>query len=141
VSVAAPRASAWAPFRVRSFRYQWPADLATSWAMDMEQIILGWYILVETQSVFWLTVYASLQYIGTLIAPMFGVMGDRIGHRLLLAGMRALYTACAATLMLCAYTGWINPAIVLCVATVMGLVRPSDIGVRSALVGKTMPHG
>jgi MFS family permease len=141
LSAPAPRASAWAPFSVRAFRYQWPADLATSWALDMEQIILGWYILVETQSVFWLTIYASLQYLGTLIAPMFGVMGDRIGHRLLLAGMRTLYAACATTLMVCAFTGWLNPVIVLCVATVMGLVRPSDIGVRSALVGETMPHG
>jgi hypothetical protein len=43
--------------------------------------------------------------------------------------------------MICAYSGWINPTIVLCVAAVMGLVRPSDIGVRSALVGETMPAG
>lgn len=73
---ANPRASALAPFRVRAFRFQWPADLATSWAFEMEQLILGWYVLVETQSVLMLTIYASLLYIGTLLAPMFGVMGD-----------------------------------------------------------------
>lgn len=36
-----------APFRTRkSFRYQWPADLGTAWALEMETLILGWYVLV-----------------------------------------------------------------------------------------------
>jgi hypothetical protein len=33
---------------VRSFRFQWPADLLTSWAFEMEALILGWYVLVTT---------------------------------------------------------------------------------------------
>jgi MFS family permease len=135
------RASAFAPFRVRSFRFQWPADVATSWAFEMEVIILGWYILVETQSVFLLTVFASLQYIGTLIAPMFGVAGDRVGHRVLVAGMRAVYATCAVTIMTLAFTGLLTPLLVIAVGTVMGLVRPSDIGMRAALVAESMPPG
>ena len=70
-----------APFATRSFRFQWPADLLTSWAFEMETIILGWYVLVETGSVLWLTVFGALQYLGTLIAPVYGVAGDRIGHQ------------------------------------------------------------
>src|SRR5690606_27649700 len=46
-----------APFRVRSFRYQWPADLVTAWAIEMETLILGWYVLVETGSVLTLTLF------------------------------------------------------------------------------------
>ena len=83
------RPSALAPFRYRNYRFQWPADLLTSWAFEMETLILGWYVLVETGSVLLLTLFASLSYIGTLIAPLFGVVGDRIGHRDLLAMMRA----------------------------------------------------
>ena len=79
------RAPALAPFSVRSFRFQWPADLAASWAFEMEAIILGWYVLTETKSVLMLTLFASLQHMGTLLAPMFGVMGDRIGQRRVLA--------------------------------------------------------
>lgn len=136
---SASRVPVLAPFQVRSFRFQWPADLATSWAFEMEALILGWFILVETGSVLMLTYYASLLYIGTLLAPMFGVVGDRTGHRTLLAAMRALYAACALTLMSFAYLDAVTPALVLCVAAIMGLVRPSDIGVRAALVGETMP--
>ena len=32
---------------------------------------------------------------GTLIAPMLGVASDRVGHRIVLAGMRAIYAAVA----------------------------------------------
>ena len=129
-----------APFRVRSFRFQWPADLATSWAFEMETLILGWYVLVESQSVLLFTVFASLQYIGTLIAPMFGVAGDRIGQRNLLCAMRVVYALQAALLMILIFAGALTPFYVLAIATVMGLVRPSDLGMRAALVGETVPR-
>jgi MFS family permease len=134
------RPSALAPFRIRNYRFQWPADLLTSWAFEMETLILGWYVLVETGSVLLLTVFASLGYIGTLVAPMFGVVGDRIGHRDLLAMMRATYTVLAAVLMTLAWSGQLTPIFVFIVAALMGIVRPSDLGVRGALVANIMPH-
>jgi Na+/melibiose symporter-like transporter len=133
------RTPALAPFRIRAFRFQWPADLATSWAFEMETLILGWYVLVETQSVLLLTLFASLQHIGTLIAPMFGVMGDRLGHRNVLCGMRGVYATLASVLMICVFADVMTPVYALVSAGLLGLVRPSDIGMRAALVGDTMP--
>jgi MFS family permease len=133
------RSPALAPFRVRSFRFQWPADLLTSWAFEMETLILGWYVLAETGSVLMLTVFGALQYLGTLVAPMFGVAGDRIGQRTLLCGMRATYTLLAAALMALAFAGALNPTFVLIIAALAGMVRPSDLGVRGALVAETVP--
>jgi predicted MFS family arabinose efflux permease len=138
---APARRSALAPFRIKNYRFQWPADLLTSWAFEMETLVLGWYILVETGSVLLLTVFASLTYVGTLIAPLFGVIGDRIGHRDLLGMMRAAYAVLSATLMTLALTGHLNPFYVLLIVALMGLVRPSDLGVRGALVANIMPHG
>lgn len=134
-------ASAFAPFGQRSFRFQWPADLATSWAFEMETLILGWYVLTETGSVVWLTVFAALQSFGTLISPMFGLMGDRAGHRNVLCVMRATYALLAAILALLALTDSLGPAQVILVAALSGLVRPSDMGMRNALIGATMPPG
>jgi Na+/melibiose symporter-like transporter len=131
--------SALAPFRVRAFRYQWPADLATSWAFEMETLILGWYVLTETGSVLMLTVFASLLYVGTLLAPMFGVMGDRVGHRKVLCAMRLVYALLASVLMIGALMGRVTPTLVLVITALLGLVKPSDIGMRTALVGETMP--
>lgn len=137
---AQPRGGALAPFKVRSFRFQWPADLSTSWAFEMETLILGWYILVETQSVLMLTIYVSMQHIGTLLSPMVGVMGDRVGQRKLLSTMRGFYGVLAGTIMTLAYSGLLTPYLALAIAALMGLVRPSDIGMRTALVGETVPR-
>jgi hypothetical protein len=47
----------------------------------MENLILGWYVLVATGSVLLLTLFGSLQYFGTLAAPVLGMVGDRLGRR------------------------------------------------------------
>ena len=127
------------PFRVRAFRYQWPADLAMSWAAEMEVLILGWYILVESESVTLLVFFGALQYLGSLVSPVFGVVGDRFGYGRLLWMTRALYAAMAATLGWLAATGLLSPVAVLMVAGITGLVRPSDMVMRYALIAQNLP--
>jgi predicted MFS family arabinose efflux permease len=105
----------------------------------METLILGWYVLVETGSVLLLSLFGALLYVGTLLSPLFGVVGDRLGHRNLLCAMRAFYTALAAALMAIALAGALSPHAVFCIAALMGLVRPSDLGVRGALVAHIVP--
>ncbi len=136
---AGARPSLLAPFGNRSFRFMWPADLLTSWAFEMETLILGWYVLVETKSVLMLTVFGALQFTGTLLAPLFGVAGDRIGLRNLLCLMRGFYAVQASFLTLFAVFGVLSPIHVFAVAFCMGLVRPSDLAVRNTLVGSLMP--
>jgi len=133
------RVPALAPFQIRSFRFQWPADLLASWAFEMEGVILGWFVLVSTGSVLALAVFGSLQFLGTLISPLFGMAGDRIGNRNLLCLMRATYVAVAAALAVLFLAGLAAPVPVFVLAAIMGLVRPSDITLRSLLVGETMP--
>lgn len=101
--------------------------------------MLGWYIMVETGSVLLLTVLASLQYVGTLVAPVFGMIGDRMGHRDLLVAMRLAYTVLSSTIMALALTGHLAPLNVMIIVAVMGLIRPSDLGVRGALLADIMP--
>lgn len=133
------RVPALAPFRIRSFRFQWPADLLASWAFEMEGVILGWFVLVTTGSVLALAVFGSLQFLGTLISPLFGMAGDRIGYRNLLCLMRGTYVAVALMLMGLFLTGLASPVPVFVLAALIGLVRPSDITLRNLLVGETMP--
>ena len=128
-----------APFQSRSFRFQWPADLCTAWALEMETLVLGWYVLVETESVLLLTLFGSLQFVGTLISPMLGVLGDRLGIRNVLAAMRASYALFAGVILGFAAAGLLSPDVVLVVAALCGLIRPTDVGMRSALVSATVP--
>jgi predicted MFS family arabinose efflux permease len=128
-----------AALRVRSFRFQWSADLLTSWAFEMETLVLGWFVMVHTGSVLLLTAFGSLQFLGTLAAPMFGVLGDRLGGRAMLCAMRATYAGLAAVLALLALTGSLTPVAVLVVAALGGIVRPNDLVMRNTLIGETIP--
>ena len=126
-------------FRVRSFRFQWCADLLTSWAFEMETLVLGWYVMVNTGSVLLLTAFGALQFLGTLAAPMFGVLGDRLGGRVMLCAMRAIYAVLAAVLAGLALAGLLTPAWVLVVTALAGTVRPNDLVMRNSLIGETIP--
>jgi MFS family permease len=126
-------------FRIRSFRFQFASDLLTSWAFEMETVILGWYVMVNTGSVLWLTAFASLTFLGTLAAPVFGVLGDRVGGRTMLCAMRTVYATMAASLMILAFTGLLSPVWVVAVAAVVGVVRPNDLVMRNTLIGESIP--
>jgi MFS family permease len=129
------------PFSVRSFRFQWPADLATSWAFEMEALVLGWYILATTGSVQQLVIVAALVWLGSLFSPFFGVAGDRIGHRTLLCITRGIYALLAAALAALTLSEALRPWHVFAIAAIAGLLRPSDMVMRHALVGQTMRPG
>ncbi len=127
-----------APFQVRSFRYQWPSDTLVSWAFEMENLILGWFILTETGSVAYLTIYGALIFVGTLLAPFSGVLGDRIGRKQTLCLTRLLLLLFATTVMILALLDLLRPFYVFIIAFLIGLVRPSDQVMRNALIGDTM---
>jgi len=105
----------------------------------METIILGWYVMVQTGSVLLLSAFGSLLLLGALAAPMFGVLGDRLGGRVMLAAMRAIYAGLAILILLLALTGNLTPLWVFVVATLAGVVRPNDQVMRNALIGETIP--
>ncbi len=65
--------------------------------------------------------------------------GDRIGNRNVLLLMRLAYLILALCLMALFLSDLATPVPVFILATVMGLVRPSDITMRNLLVGETMP--
>ena len=128
-----------APFKVRSFRFQWPADLAASLAFEMEILVLGWYVLVESGSVMMLVLFGALQFFGSVLSPMFGVAGDRLGYRRLFLITRGIYLALAILVMVLAFLGLLTPLIVIAVAAFVGMIRPSDNMMRYAVVGQTVP--
>jgi predicted MFS family arabinose efflux permease len=128
-----------APFAVRSFRYQWGSDLLTSLSFEMETLILGWYVLVETRSVVLLGVFGALQFLGSLLAPFTGVIGDRLGSRTMLLALRVTCAVLAVLIMAFALSGSLTPMLVLAIALVTGLLRPTEYMMRMALVGEIIP--
>jgi hypothetical protein len=96
-------------------------------------------LLVETGSVLMLPCLHRCS-IGTLLCADVQRVGDRIGHHpTCYCAMRAVYATLATAVMTFAYTGMLTPVHVLVIAGLMGLVRPSDIGMRATLIGETIP--
>ena len=55
-------------FRIRSFRFQWGADSFATWASEMETLLLGWYVLVDTGSPLLVGLVGALRFGGTLLS-------------------------------------------------------------------------
>ena len=126
-------------FRIQSYRFQWGSDLLNSWAFEMETLILGWFVLVTTDSPFLLAAFAALTFSGTLLSPFFGVLADRVDRRAILIILRLIYGALASVILLLALVGTVQPVQVFVIAGIAGLVRPSDFAVKFALIADTVP--
>ena len=126
-------------FSIRNYRVQWVSDLSTSCAFEIETLALAWYVLVETESALLMAAVAALQYLGTLISPLLGVAGDRMGQRNAMRAMRAYYTVVALGVLAASVAGLLMPWLALAAATVSGLVRPSDIGMRNVVTSIIVP--
>lgn len=127
-------------FRIRSFRFQWSADALSVWANEMETLVLGWYIVAETGSAFQTGLVGALRFGGTLVAPVYGVMADRINRRNMLIGMRLIFALQAALIMGLALSGAIRPWHVFAIAGLSGLVRQAEQVVRQSLIADTVPR-
>ena len=138
-STGGPGRGLLAPFAVRSFRFQWGSDVTTSSGFEMENLILGWYVLVQTGSPFLLAVVAALQYGGTLLAPGLGVVADRVSRRTLLLSLRAAYALIAGTTAGLGLAGWLEPWHAFVIAGLGGFLRPLDMMMRFSLVADTIP--
>ncbi|HWI35349.1 MAG TPA: MFS transporter [Burkholderiales bacterium] len=126
-----------APFAVRSYRFQWPSDLATSIGFEMEALILGWYVLNATGSVEWLVAFGALPWLGAIFAPFLGIAGDRLGLRTMLCTSRAGYALLAGTLTTLTLIGALTPVQVFVLYGLTGLMRPSDQAMRNVLIAQT----
>ena len=105
----------------------------------MEILVLSWYILAETGSVLLLTMFGALLFLGTLLSPMLGVVADRIGQLRLMCVLRALYVVLSFLVLLVILTGNLSPQLVLVIAFLSGLVRPTEMGIRSSLMASLVP--
>lgn len=124
---------------MRSFRFQWGSDVTASSGFEMENLILGWYVLVQTGSPFLLSVAAALQYGGTLLAPGLGVVADRVSRRTMILSLRGMYAAIAATAAGLGLAGWLEPWHAFVIAGLGGFLRPLDMMIRFSLLADTIP--
>ncbi|HET7770037.1 MAG TPA: MFS transporter, partial [Chloroflexota bacterium] len=126
-------------FRVRSFRFQWGADAFATWASEMENLVLGWYVLVDTGSPFLVGLVGALRFGGTLLSPFYGVIADRFDRRRLLILLRFLHALQAAAIMALALSGTLQPWHAFAITGIGGLMRMAENVVRQSLIADVVP--
>lgn len=126
-------------FSIRSYRWQWSADLLSAWGVEMETIVLAWYVLVQTDSALALAVVGALRFGGTLLAPLFGVLADRMARRDLLVAMRISFALVALVVTGAALSADLPVWLAFVAAALAGLVRPSEMILRQTLIADTVP--
>lgn len=119
---------------------QWISDSLMSWSNEMENLILGWFILVQTDSPFLLGLFGALKFLGTLVAPFYGVLADRMDRRHMLIGLRSILAGLALTLMTLALTGTLEVWHAFIISTLTGMVRVADNVARQSLIADVVPR-
>ena len=127
-------------FRIRNYRHQWFSDLLGSWGMEMEVLILGWFVLVQTESPLLLSILGALHFGGTLLCPLSGVIADRISRRTILIGLRLIYALLASFIMVLGLLDLIEVWHLFIIAGLSGLLKPTDLVIRNALVADIVPE-
>lgn len=122
-----------------SFRFQFVADLCVAWALEMEVLILGWYVLVETDSPFLLALIGVARFGGTLLTPFLGSIADSLPRKSMLIAVRGLFSVVAFALMGLAWAGLLAPWQAFVAATLTGLFRPADLMLRQSLIADSVP--
>lgn len=112
----------------------------TTWGSEMETLILGWYILVATDSPFLVGLLGALRFSGTLTAPIVGVIADRMSRKVMLIVLRTGAGLSALALLILAVTDLIQPWHVFAIASISGILRPADNVLRQSLIADTVPR-
>src|SRR5687767_8629414 len=105
----------------------------------MENLVLGWYVLVDTGSPFLVGLIGALRFGGTLLSPFYGVIADRFDRRALLILLRLLHALQAAAMMALALSGTLQPWHAFAITGVGGLMRMAENVVRQSLMADVVP--
>jgi MFS family permease len=121
--------------RSRDFRLYFTGQLISVAGTWMQQIAMSWLAYRLTDSAL---VLGLLGFAGQLPILLFGALGgvwsDRMDRRRLMMWTQSLAMTQALTLAVLAWQGWINPALLLFLAFLLGCINALDMPARHSLV-------
>jgi predicted MFS family arabinose efflux permease len=98
-----PGLSPFAALRERNYRFIFSAQVFSLWAMEMEALVLAWFVLSDTGSPLQLGLIGAARFGGIFLSPIYGAIVDRFNRRSILLIIRGYNLALAiafATLVL-----------------------------------------
>ncbi len=126
--------------RHRNFRMLWFATLLSSTARWADLVVVGWLTLVLTDSALMVGIVTGCKMAGYLLAPMMGVLADRMDRRKLLIMASLISSGVTLTMLVLLLTDTLNVGHLIVLALISSLTWALDHPTRQAfipdLVGK-----
>lgn len=127
--------------RHRNYRFFWFGQIGSLIGAWMQSVTLPWLVLELGGSPLELGVALALQFApSTVLAPIGGVLADRIDKRRTLMAVQAVAMLQAGTLFVLAVSGVVEIWHVFALALVAGFVNAVEMPVRQAFVAELVPH-
>ena len=120
--------------RTRNYRQIWYSDNLMTSAEQMEFLVLAWYVVNETSSPFWVTLFAALRFTGTMFAPFFGIIVDRYDRKKLLIFSRLGLAGVALCILVLSFTGQLQIWQVFVLTALAGMGRSFDNVTRQTFI-------
>ena len=127
-------------FRYRNYRFLWSSDGIVGWSLEIEFLVLGWFILVESGSPFFVGLMGSLRYIGTLLAPLYGLIGDRYNRSRILLVIRVSFSTIAIVVLVLSLVGSVQIWHIFVAMTLSGSLRIFDGVTSQSMVAEIVPR-
>lgn len=135
------RPNPFAALRQRDFRYVWSSEMLHLWAQEMENLVLAWFILSETDSPLQVGLIGATRFSGTLLAPFYGAIVDRFDRRKIQVFSRVMSTVLASVLMTLVLTNVFVAWHAFVIVGIGSLVQMLGILANQALSADTVESG
>ena len=130
------------PFKVLrygDYKFVWPTEALSLWAMEMEIIVLAIFVLRDTNSPLLVGLIGAVKFAGTLFGPLYGLMVDRFNRKLLQVGVRVFGVALAITLTTLIITDKLELWHAYAIVTAGSMVRLLDLILIQTLTADAVP--
>ena len=130
------------PFKVLrygDYKFVWPTEALSLWAMEMEIIVLAIFVLRDTNSPLLVGLIGAVKFAGTLFGPLYGLMVDRFNRKLLQVGVRIFGVALAVTLTTLIITDKLELWHAYAIVTAGSMVRMLDLILIQTLTADAVP--
>ena len=130
------------PFKVLrygDYKFVWPTEALSLWAMEMEIIVLAIFVLRDTNSPLLVGLIGAVKFAGTLFGPLYGLMVDRFNRKLLQVGVRVFRVALAITLTTLIITDKLELWHAYAIVTAGSMVRMLDLILIQTLTADAVP--
>ena len=130
------------PFKVLrygDYKFVWPTEALSLWAMEMEIIVLAIFVLRDTNSPLLVGLIGAVKFAGTLFGPLYGLMVDRFNRKLLQVGVRVFGVALAIILTTLIITDKLELWHAYAIVTAGSMVRMLDLILIQTLTADAVP--